>query len=121
MASLEEVYQEILASDEERRAFAQVASDEQTIMGYLAQRGCEVTPQEAHAFMQEKLAQTRELSSAELADASGGALCGKTPNHICPKCGSQNTYEVPDKSFTCICRACGETFTWRPPTTYSPI
>ncbi len=72
MATLEEVYQKVLADEGEREAFAKVASDESAIAEFLAQRGCEATPQEARAFAQEKLSQAREFAGEELAAVVGG-------------------------------------------------
>ncbi len=121
MATLDELYQKVLASEEERTAFAKAAADEQAIAEFLAQRGCDATPQEARAFLEGKFSQTGELANEELAGASGGGICGNDPNPSCPKCGSANTDAVSGESMTYTCRACGNKFTYRPSTVYPPF
>ncbi len=72
MATLEEVYQKVLADEDEREAFAKAAPDESALAEFLAQRGCEATPQEARAFVEEKFSRTGELAGEELEDVAGG-------------------------------------------------
>ena len=75
MATLEEIYQKALTDEDERNAFAQVASDPQGLAAFLAERGCDATPEEARAFVSEKLSHTGELANEELAGVSGGISC----------------------------------------------
>lgn len=79
MATLEEVYQKVLADEGERSAFAKAASDEAAVAEFLAQRGCAATPQEARAFLEEKFSQTGELASEELSTVSGGGCFDDLP------------------------------------------
>ncbi len=78
MATLEEVYQKALADEGEREAFAKAASDESAIAEFLAQRGCEATPQEARAFVEAKLSRVGQLAGEELEDVAGGHECYNT-------------------------------------------
>ncbi len=96
MATLEEVYQKALADESERAAFAKAASDESAIAEFLAQRGCDATPQEARAFVEAKLSRTGELASEELADVAGGQSgrgCNDPQNYT-PICHAGNQPEV---------------------------
>ena len=79
MATLEEIYAKALTDEGERQAFAQIASDPQAIGGFLAERGCDATPEEAQAFVKAKLAATSELAGEELSMASGGGDCYFSP------------------------------------------
>ncbi len=94
MATLEDIYTKALADEGERQAFAQVASDPQAIGGFLAERGCDATPEEAQAFVKAKLAATSELAGEELSMASGGGDCYLRPpgnyNPIC-EAGTANS------------------------------
>ncbi len=74
MATLEELYDKVLADEGEREALAQAAADPQALAEFLAQRGCESSPEEARAFMEERLARTGELSCDELAAVSAGYM-----------------------------------------------
>ncbi len=72
MATLEELYDKVLADEGEREALAQAAADPQALAEFLAQRGCESSPEEARAFMEERLTRTGELSCDELFAVAGG-------------------------------------------------
>lgn len=71
MKTMEELYQEVLGSDELKNAFAQAVS-EGRIEEFLKENGCEASPEEVKAFLQEKQAKEGELSEAELDAVSGG-------------------------------------------------
>lgn len=71
MKTMEELYQEVLGSDELKGAFAQAVS-EGRIEEFLKENGCEASPEEVKAFLQEKQAKEGELSEAELDAVSGG-------------------------------------------------
>ncbi len=79
MATLEEVHQKVLADEDEREAFAKTACDEVALSEFLSQRGCDVTPQEARAFVGAKLSCTGELAGEELAGVSGGGCFDDVP------------------------------------------
>ena len=78
MATLEEICRNVLADEGERLALAQAACDDRRLAEFLAQRGCDATPEEARAFAQGELAKTGELSGEELAAVSGGSSCSGT-------------------------------------------
>lgn len=109
MASLEEIYQKALADEGGREALAKAACDEAALSEFLTQYGCDVTPQEARAFMAKKFAQTGELSNEELAATSGGD-CGDDAGIVCPQCGSDDVNLIPGKVYTFTCYACGTQF-----------
>ena len=71
MATLEEVYQQVLADDGERAAFAEAAKAG-TVQAFAAERGCEATEQEVVNFLKELCAHEGELSEAELEGVAGG-------------------------------------------------
>ena len=71
MKTMEELFQEILGSDELKGAFAQ-AVREGRMEEFLKENGCEASPEEVKAFLQEKQAKEGELSEAELDAVSGG-------------------------------------------------
>ena len=58
MKTMEELYQEVLGSDELKGAFAQAVS-EGRIEEFLKENGCEASPEEVKAFLQEKQAEGR--------------------------------------------------------------
>ena len=71
MKTMEELFQEVLGSDELKGAFAQAVS-EGRMEEFLKEHGCEASPEEVKAFLQEKQAKEGELSEAELDVVSGG-------------------------------------------------
>ena len=71
MKTMEELYQEVLGSDELKGAFARAVS-EGRVEEFLKGNGCEASPEEVKAFLQEKQAKEGELSEAELDAVSGG-------------------------------------------------
>ena len=71
MKTMEELFQEVLGSDGLKGAFAQAVS-EGRMEEFLKEHGCEASPEEVKAFLQEKQAKEGELSEAELDVVSGG-------------------------------------------------
>ena len=68
MKTFQEFYNEILANDELKAAFAEAAKSGKT-EEFLKAQGCEVTAEELAEFLK---SQTGELSDEELDNASGG-------------------------------------------------
>ena len=72
MKTLQELYNEIIASEELKAAFAEAAKNGKA-MDFLKAQGCEVTAEELAAFLKSK---TGELSDEELDNVAGGK-CSK--------------------------------------------
>lgn len=68
MKTLEELYQEVLASDELKNAFAE-AIEEDGAEDFLKANSCEAAKEELKAFLLEK---QNELTEEELDSVSGG-------------------------------------------------
>ena len=75
MKTPEALYQEVLASDELKKGLAQAAQSPETLETWVRGQGCDATLEQVKAFLEEKQAQTGELSDDELATAAGG--CNK--------------------------------------------
>ena len=71
MATLEEVYQKVLADEGERAAFVEAANGG-AVQAFLAERGCEATEQQVADFLKDVATREGELSEAELAGVAGG-------------------------------------------------
>ena len=71
MATLEEVYQQVLGDDGERAAFVEAAKAG-TVQAFAAERGCQATEQEVADFLKEVSTREGELSEAELEGVAGG-------------------------------------------------
>ena len=74
MKTLQELYTEIMGSDELKKAFVEAAKGGK-VADFLKANGCEATAEEIKAFLQEKADQP--LSDEELDSAAGGG-CSKT-------------------------------------------
>ena len=70
MKTLQELFAEIMASDEMKKAFAEAAK-EGKVLDYIRANGCEATMEEVQTYLKEKA--DRELSEEELDSAAGGA------------------------------------------------
>lgn len=115
MASIEEVYEKVAGSDEEKAAFAEASKTKEGLQAFLAERGCDATAEEAMAFLATKVpVKTGELADDELDDVAGGsASCYHEPTK-CESCGSGNIYIDEFKglnnalhSQAYVCRDCG--------------
>ena len=74
MATLEEVYEKLLADDGEKKELAEaLAATKEGVAAFLAQRGCEATVDEFVAFLRGKVPESGELGEAELEAAAGGS------------------------------------------------
>ena len=92
MKTLEALYQEVLASDELKKALAEAAKTPDGLTQWVRAQDCDATAEEIEAFLKEKQEKASELSDDELATAAGGC----------------NTYEAIDSmislGFGCIGR-----------------
>ena len=70
MKTLQEIYNEIVGSDELKKAYLEAAKGGK-VAEFLKANGCEATAEEIKAFLQEKADQP--LSDAELDSVAGGA------------------------------------------------
>ena len=75
MKTLQELYTEIIGSDEMKQAYLQAAK-EGKVTEFLKANGCEATAEEIKAFLREKADQ--ELSDAELDSVAGGTCNNHT-------------------------------------------
>ena len=74
MKTLQDLYEEVMANDEEKRAFVE-AMKADDVEGFLRQRGCDATKKELEEFLGQKAAEKdapMELSTDELRQAAGG-------------------------------------------------
>ena len=90
MKTMEELFQEVLGSDGLKGAFAQAVS-EGRMEEFLKEHGCEASPEEVKAFLQEKQTKEGELSEAELDAVSGG--CGTKGPYVSAVSGGCGTIE----------------------------
>ena len=74
MKTLQQLYTEILSSDELKKAYAKAAKDGR-MAEFLKENGCEATMEEVEAFLKEKAG--AQLSDDELDNVAGGE-CNKT-------------------------------------------
>ena len=72
MATLREVYAGVLASDEEKKAFGAALSAPDGLGAFLAERGCDATPEQVEALLKEKAASSAEIDDEQLCAAAGG-------------------------------------------------
>ena len=74
MKTLQELFAEIMASDEMKKAFTEAAK-EGKVLDYIRANGCEATMEEIQTYLKDKA--DRELSDEELDSAAGGT-CNQT-------------------------------------------
>ena len=75
MKTLEDLYKEVMASDELKAAFAQAAKDNK-VADFLKAQGCDATEDEFKAFLTEKAKTDKALSKDELENVAGGSFLG---------------------------------------------
>ena len=98
MKTVQELYSEIIASDELKKAFVE-AMKANKLGGFLKEHGCEATEEEIKEYIETKAAEDTpiELSENELDHVAGGTVATNT-------CGcTGNTYDCSD---TCIRDCC---------------
>ena len=72
MATLDELYANILADEAERTAFAEAAKTPEGMAAFLKGHGCEATPGQVAEFLKERQSEQGEVSDAELDSVAGG-------------------------------------------------
>ena len=73
MKTLEDLYKEVMASEELKKAFAQAAKDKK-VADFLKAQGCDATEDEFKAFLTEKAKDDKALSEGDLENVAGGGL-----------------------------------------------
>ena len=76
MTTLDALYTKVLADETERTAFAEAAKTAEGLTAFLAERGCDATPDQVSEFLKAKQAEQGEISDAELDSVAGG--CNKS-------------------------------------------
>ena len=76
MKTLQELYSEIIKSDELKKQFIEAAKNN-TVVDFAKANGVETTMDEINAFLAEKQKKEAELDPAELENAAGGT-CSQT-------------------------------------------
>ena len=71
MKTLQDLYTEIMASDELKKAFAQAAKDKK-VADFLKAQGCDASEDEFKAFLTEKAKIDKALSEDDLENVAGG-------------------------------------------------
>ena len=72
MATLDELYTKVLADEAERAAFAQAGATTEGLRAFLADRGCDATPEDVAAFLRGRQSDQGEISDEELDSVAGG-------------------------------------------------
>lgn len=73
MKTLQELYTEVIASEELKKAVAQAAKDKK-VADFLKAQGCDATEDEFKAFLVEKAKDVKALSEDELENVAGGSI-----------------------------------------------
>ena len=76
MKSIQELYTELLESNELREKLMQAANADK-LGDFLKEQGCDATVEDAIAFFEEKAAENKPLSLDELDDVAGGDVLGE--------------------------------------------
>ena len=71
MKTLQDLYKEVMASEDLKKAFAQAAKDNK-VADFLKAQGCDATEEEFKAFVREKEGSEKPLSEEDLENAAGG-------------------------------------------------
>ena len=75
MKTIQELYKEVMASDELKKALLDAAKDGK-VMDFLKANGCDATEEELKALF-EKKSEDKELTADELDNIAGGESCTK--------------------------------------------
>ena len=73
MATLEEIYQQVVADDDAKAALAEAAKTPEGLQAFLTEHGCDAAPEEVAEFLRAKAASGAE---GELADEELDAVAG---------------------------------------------
>ena len=89
MKTLQDLYTEIVASEELKKAVAQAAKDNK-VADFLKAQGCDATEDEFKAFLVEKAKDDKALSEEDLENVAGGLfdICVE-PDVSVPKTASR--------------------------------
>ena len=71
MKTIQELYNEVLKSEELKKAFSEAVQNK-TVADFLKAHGCEAGMEDAAAFLKEQQAKTGELADNELDNVAGG-------------------------------------------------
>ena len=74
MKSLQELYDEILASDELKQEFGEAVKSEETIAQFLKNHDCDASLEDLSAFLKEQLSKTQELDEQAMDQVAGGGV-----------------------------------------------
>ena len=72
MATVGELYEKVLADEAERTAFTQAGATTEGLRAFLADRGCDATPEDVAGFLEARRAEQGEISDEELDSVAGG-------------------------------------------------
>ena len=102
MKSFQDLYTEIIQSDELKKAFVDAVKADR-VLDFLKEQGCDVTPEEVREFLEEKAAENDplELSAERLREVAGGD--GDNTVLTYPICSASDTCAC---SNTCIRDCC---------------
>ena len=79
MKTVQELYNEIMANDELKKAFAAAAQSEEAIVAFAKEHGVDTTLDEIKAFLKEQTqAGNKELAPEEMENAAGGTCNERT-------------------------------------------
>ena len=81
MKTLQELYTEITASDDMKKAFTEAAKNNK-VAEFAKEHGVETTLDEIRIFLEEKSRTDRELSKDELENAAGGTCIVPSPDTV---------------------------------------
>ena len=99
MKTLEALYQEILASEELKKSFAE-AMEKKQMEEFLKANGCEAGMEEVDAFLKEKQERQGEVADEELDSVAGG--CGSSSKSSASGLDQPRAAEDPEAKFRLI-------------------
>ena len=76
MKTIQELYSEVLKSEEMKKAFSEAVQNK-TIENFLKSHGCEASMEDVAAFLKEQQAKSGELADNELDNVAGGCDGGE--------------------------------------------
>ena len=76
MKTLQEIYSEVLKSEELKKAFSE-AVQSKTVEDFLKSHGCEASMEDVAAFLKEQQAKSGEVADDELDNVAGGCNDGE--------------------------------------------
>lgn len=77
MATLEEIYADVLRDDAGKEALAEACGSVEGVKSFLSARGCDASVEEFVSFLADKDAQVGDVAEDDLAGAAAGATtCG---------------------------------------------